>query len=67
MVYTCQIRYIPGYTGPIPLLKGKYKFTNDFYEVDRYPRVGENATAFFDYARQCGKPIKTTYETFIVE
>jgi hypothetical protein len=58
-----QDRFIPGYTGPVPLKPGTYKVRSDFYEVDRDPRVGEDATDWFNYARQCGRLIKTTYET----
>lgn len=67
MTYTFQDRYIPGYSGPIPLAPGKYKFTNDFYECERSPRIGETATAYTQYARQSDKLIKTTYETFTAE
>ena len=64
VTYIFQFRYIQNYTGPVPLPQGKYNFTNDFYEVDRYPRIGELGTAYAKYVKQIGKLIRTSYEKF---
>lgn len=64
--YCFHNRWIKGeYT--LPLQPRKYDVVNDFYEVDRKPRIGESGTAYMNYAKQTGKLLKTTYEKLVVK
>lgn len=65
MAYTFQHRYVPGHEAT--LKPGRYTATSDWYEVDRSPRVGEACTAYIAHARQCGRLIRTTYDSFTVD
>ena len=50
-----------------PLPRGKHVMVCDVYKCERNPRVGESGTAYRDYAVQCGKLVKTSDETLVVE
>lgn len=50
-----------------PLSRGRHVMICDVYECERAPCVGESGTAYRDYALQCGKLVKTSYETHVVE
>lgn len=60
-----QHRQVDGHKPP--LKPGTYKMQNDFYSVDREPRIGELCAEYAAYSKQCGTLIKTTYETVRIE
>lgn len=65
MTYLVQHRYILGFAPP--LKPGRYTATSDWYEVDRSPRIGKTCTAFIQHAKQAGRLVRTTYDSFPME
>lgn len=65
MTYRFQHRQCT-YAEP-PLKPGVHKLLNEYYDVERAPRVGEKCTDYIKHVKQTCTPIRATFETFIQE